>query len=264
MFKRNFTLVVLLSCFVHAQAQEDVSLSRWMKQQIVIDGNDNDWGEPLNFFDNASGMIFTMANDGKNIYLCFSNNDRVHTGKMMAAGWSVELSSSEKKRKFEAALSFPRVTDPAIAAKADMKSVVGAYRNLVPAVEAKGLLSNTSSIPLNAKEGLSIAIGTDSTDKIVYEIRIPVKELMEEDKLQLNELITLTISVNALEKNGEHASGNGGAGVRGGGMRNSGVGNRGGFNGAPSRAAFTERPSLYEKTSFKQKIKLSTQSSLQK
>jgi hypothetical protein len=277
MCRRSITVLILLCSFLNLPAQDDASSARWMKQPAVIDGNDNDWGEPLNFFDNASGMIFSLANDGKNVYLCFSNNDRSHALKMMVAGWTVELSSSEKKRKFEVTFSFPKINDPSLTAQADMKNVVNSYRSLLPAVEVKGLLSNTGSIPLNAKQGVEIAIGTDSTERIVYEVKIPVKELMEEDKLQLNELITLNITINALDKTGTHSNTNNaqamhsGGGMHGGGMRGGGGRGGGGFNGSSrggggnnTAGTGAERASLFEKTSFKQKIRLTPRPPLYK
>src|SRR5476651_79353 len=124
-----YSLAGVLFCGVLAHAQEDVSESRWQTDKIVIDGNDNEWNKPLNFFDNSSGLIFTVSNDTKNIYLCFSNNDKAKTGKMMTAGWSLEFFSSEKKRKFDATIVFPKSTDPNISIRSDLKTAVGIYKS---------------------------------------------------------------------------------------------------------------------------------------
>ncbi len=260
----NTALLLLLSAPVFSQ--EDVSESKWQSGKIVIDGNDAEWNHPFNFFDNNSGLIFTMVNDGKNIYLCFSNNDKAKTGKMMIAGWSLQLVSSEKKRKFDAVISFPKSVDPNINIRSDFKTALGVYKTEIQSVKTKGFISNNGEIPLNNKDGIAIGIGEDATEKIIYEIRIPLKELMEEDKAQLNELISLDITVNALDKPVDKSSGTsegrsgfsggGGGGRMGGGGGRMGGGGRGRGGASGSQAATSDRYAMFDKVSFKQKIRL--------
>jgi hypothetical protein len=256
------SIAVLLLSLASLFAQEDVSESRWKTKDIVIDGNDNEWSQPFNFFDNASGLIFTVANDNKNIYLCFSNNDRAKMGKMMTAGWSIEMISSEKKRKFDVSIAFPKSADPNINMRSDLKTAVGLYKAETQMIKTKGFTSNAGDMPLTSKDGINIGIGADDADKIIYEIKIPFKELMEEDKAQLNELITLNITVNALEKpSGSGSSSStpaarmgGGRGGGGGRMGGRGGGGRGGGN--YENAGSSDRFAMFDKANFKQKIKL--------
>ena len=262
-------LFLLLSAPVFSQ--EDVSESKWLSSKIDIDGNDAEWNHPFNFFDNNSGLIFTMVNDGKNIYLCFSNNDKAKTGKMMIAGWSLQLVSSEKKRKFDAVISFPKSADPNITLRSDFKTALGVYKAGIPSVKTKGFVTNNGEIPLNNKDGITIGIGEDAAEKIIYEIKIPIKELMEEDKVQLNELISLDITVNALDKPAEKSNGStegregrsgfsGGGGGRmgsGGGRMGGGMGGGGrGRGGAGTQGVTSDRYAMFDKVSFKQKIRL--------
>jgi hypothetical protein len=262
--KKHILVIALFSCCAgFVNAQEGVSESRWKARDIVIDGNDNDWVQPLNFFDNTSGMIFGMANDTKNIYLCFSNNDRNKAAKMMMAGWSVQLVSSEKKRKFDATIVFPKMEDPNLM-NGEMHKAVAIYKAEMKLPTAKGLVSRATEIPLNSNDGISIGIGADEADRLVYEIKIPVKELLEEQLLQLNELISVDIVVNALDRpsgqsarpaaSGEATTGRGGFG---GGRMARGGGSRGGGNFSGSaRGGGDGRAAFFEKASFKQKIKL--------
>lgn len=259
------TLLAVLS--IAASAQEDVSTAKWQANRIIVDGNDNEWEQPFGLFDNKSGLVFTLTNDNKNIYLCFTDNEAIKAEKMMKAGWTLELSSSEKKRKFDAAISFPKIDDPNINMRSEFRNQVSLYKMDLAAVKTKGFLAGNGDIPLNNKEGINIGIGIDSTEKIVYEIAIPIKDLMEEDKLQLNELITLDITVNALSKpegssaNGGNASRGfaGGGGRMGGGMgggRMGGGGRRGGGASMERDNTASDRASLFEKVSFKQKFRL--------
>lgn len=248
-------------------AQEDVSSAKWQSNKIIIDGNDTEWKQPFGLFDNKSGLVFTLTNDNKNIYLCFTDNEEMKAEKLMKAGWTLEFVSSEKKRKFDAFISFPKTNDPNINMRAEFKNQVSLYKMDMPAVKTKGFLTNNGDVPLNNKEGINIGIGLDSAQKIVYEMAIPIKELMEEDKLQLNELITLDITVNALDKPRESGSdkgagsrggfNSGGGGRMGGAGRMGGGGRRGAGTAIPERDnAASDRLTLFDKVSFKQKFRL--------
>ena len=240
---------------LHSIAQDGVSESKWQTKQLLIDGDDNEWTKPLSFFDTQSAIMFSVSNDNKYLYLCFSNNDRMKTGKMMKAGWSIELYASEKKRKFDASIIFPNSIDPGINMQTDFNAAVKIYKSEIQIVKTKGFLLTKTEINLSNNSGINIAVGADSTEKIVYELKIPLQELMAECLIQLNEVITLDLTVNSIEKpkgansmsstrSSFSTSGGGHGGGRGGGgynKKNSGV---------------YDQSGLYEKVSFKQKIKL--------
>lgn len=287
MHKIVVAIVLILSLTLHLQAQSDVSKSRWKSKEIVIDGDDHEWQKPLNFYDDKSGLLFAISNDQQNVYFAFTVNDEMKMRKLMGAGWSVELSSKEKNRKFNATLSFPAVKISGMGKRPGSefeKKVAGnpfidAYRLQIQSVAAKGFLSNQTELKLNDRKGIDIAIGADSAKFIVYEIAIPLKELMSENNIQLAELITLNVSVNALERPsagaGQSARSGGrsrggmsemGGGRQGGGMgggrsggRMGGGGQGGGMQheGGNGGNVPGDRSALFEKVSFKQKFTLS-------
>ncbi len=185
------------------------------------------------------------------------------TAKIMKAGWSIELSSSEKKRKFNASITFPKIEDPNINMRADFTNQVRYYKMDLAVIKTKGFLTNNGDIPLTNKDGINIGIGSENEQKIIYEIAIPIKELMEEDKLQLNELITLDVTVNALDKpGGQAAASNGGArgGFGGGGGGRMGGGRMGGGRrgggAAQNDNTANDRTAIFDKVGFKQKFRL--------
>lgn len=264
---KNRIVYILLGLIItfHTKAQDGISEAKWQAKPLSIDGDDNEWSKPFTFFDNQSALMFSVSNDEKNLFLCFSNNDRMKTGKMMKAGWSIELFSSEKKRKFDASIIFPKSIDPGINMRSDFNAAVQIYKSEIQTIQTKGFLISKADIALMNSQGINIAVGADSTEKIVYEIKIPLKELMEENLIQLNETITLELTVNSLEKpkvsNMQEAGKSnfsGGSGGHGGGGR-MGVGGHGGGRGGGYNKENTgsyDRSGLYEKVSFKQKIKL--------
>ena len=289
MHKISLTLVVLLAVTLNGLAQSDVSKARWKSKEIVVDGNDCEWTKPLNFYDDKSGLMFAICNDQNNVYFAFTVNDEMKMRKLMSAGWSVELSSKEKDRKFNATLTFPAVKLQGMGKRPGSefeKKVPGnpfieAYRLQIQSVAVKGFLTNRTEVNLNDKNGIDIAIGADSSRFIVYEIAVPLKELMSDKSVQLDELITLNVSVNAMDRpsggDREGHTGRSGGGSRsemsemGGGMEGGGMnggmrggrsggmgGGRGGMShgGGYSNGGSGDRSGMFERASFKQKFTL--------
>jgi len=293
MHKISWTLVVLIAITLNGLAQSDVSKSRWKSTAIIIDGNDKEWIHPLNFYDDKSGLLFAICNDQTNVYLAFTVNDEMKMRKLMSAGWSVELSSKEKNKKFSSSITFPAVKmmemgnnrpGSQFEKKVAGNPFIDTYKSQLIAIAAKGFLSNRDVLSLNDHKGIDIAVGTGSEQRIFYEIAIPLKELMVENSFKLDELITLNVNVNALtrpssggdrgnrsnsdgdmqdrEMSGMDGRQGGGMGGMGGGR--GGMGGMGGMQGGGMQGGgmsrggngSADRSSLFEKVSFKQKFTL--------
>ena len=286
---KTFSLVCLVffALSFRAQAQSDVSKSRWNSGVISIDGNDKEWAKPLNFYDDKSGLFYAISNDNHNLYLVFSVSDPMKMRKLMRSGWSIELSSKEKKRKFIAQLSFPEVNrmgkgfqrgSNESENRAENNLMVKAYVSQMPDILLKGFHSGQSELKLNSRKDIQIGIDANSDQNLVYEIAIPFDELINENLLKLNELITLNVNVNAMTrpsggetyKGARSGGGNmrGGGGGGGGGRMGGGGGGHGGGMGGGMREGGKEggsynggedsgnRSGMSEKASFKQKFVL--------
>ena len=286
MFKLSLMIVAFLALSFNVLAQSDVSKARWKSKEIVIDGNDHEWTKPLNFYDDKTGLLFAICNDQQNVYFAFTCNDEMKMRKIMSAGWSIELSSKEKNKKFNAMLTFPAVKMEGMGKKRSdyqfEKKVVGnpfitAYKSQLKTVSAKGFQSNQTELQLNDRNGIGIAVGADSVQSIVFEIAIPLKELMIENSIQPDELMTLSVAVNGLDRSavahtgdrgeqsrsGGEMSGMDGGGMEGGMGGGSGRGGMGGGRGGMSRGggysggnSSGARSDMLERASFKQKFTL--------
>ena len=280
MHKISWTFFALLALTLSGWTQSDVSKARVKSNEIVVDGNDREWTKPLNFYDDKSGLLFAICNDKKNLYFAFTVNDEMKMRRLMSSGWSLEISSKEKGRKFNATLNFPGVNMTGMQRRPGAqfeKKVAGnplidAYRLQLQTVEVKGFKSDQTALQLNDHNGIDIAIGAGSTPFIVYEMAIPFTELMASNLTQLDELITLSVSVNAFarpavgsgDREGHDRRGGGGSrgemsgmggGRSGGGRGGMGGGRQGGMSRS-SGGYSGERSSPFEKISFKQKFTL--------
>ncbi len=282
---KKFSLLLLpyLLFAVQSMAQSDVSQARWKSAEIIIDGITNDWSKPLNFYDDKTGLNFAISNDLHHLYFVFTCPEEMKMSRIMSAGWTLQLVSKEKKDKFKASLTFPgarinwmgdrRERDP-MERKIVANPLINTYKSQISTIEARGFKSNMHELILNDSKGINIAIGADSLQHVIYEIDIPLKELFDGEVFLPNELITLNITVNAMEKPAmtqgegegyqERGGGRSGGGISGfsggrsgagrstGGGRSGGGMSRGGSRGNRSLG----QSGLYEKATFKQKFTL--------
>jgi len=279
MYKISLILIVLWTLSFNVLAQSDVSKARWKSKEIVIDGNDREWTKPLNFYDDKTGLLFAICNDNRFLYFAFTCNDEMKMRRLMSAGWSIDLSSKEKNKKFSSTLTFPAIKMEGMGKKRSdyqfEKKVMGnpfitAYQSQLKSVALSGFLSNQTELQLidrhPSAEQIDIAVGADSLQNIVYEIAIPLKELMVENSVQLDELITLNVVVNAMDRSAsrgsdsEDRSRSGGemSEMDGGGMGGGMGGGRGGMSrgGGYGGNSSGDRSGLTERASFKQKFTL--------
>jgi hypothetical protein len=263
---------LILTLFtLNLAAQADVSKARRVPSGIVIDGNDKDWAKPLNFYDDASGLMFAIGNDSEHLFLCFTGNDEFKMKKLMSAGWSIGLSSKEKSTKFKAELLFPGINVMGVKKsgnnfekKSTEDNLITFYLLQLKYVVVKGFKSDISEVALNNKTGINIGIGSDSIQHVVYEIAIPLNEIFIADLSHPDELLTLHVSINALERptNGS-GGGSGGHSGMGGGMSGMGGGSHNGGHGGGSHGGGMYHQGEsggmgggFEKVTFKQKFTL--------
>jgi len=285
MKKISFIFVALTAITLNGFSQNDGAKARWKSKEIIIDGNNHEWAKPLDLKDDASGLLYAICNDNQYLYLTFSCSDEMKMRKMMSAGWSVELSSKEKGRKFDAEIKFPEVKKMALGItpggrpvkKIDPNVIIKFYLSEVSGANISGFQSKKEQIKINDTNPnanqINIALGADSIQNLVYEIAIPLKELLAENSFQFNELITLSMAVNALERPSlgggpsdagrpggemsEMGGGRSGGGRSGGGRGGSGGSRPGGFiPGDGSNSSGNNSGGLFERVSFKQKFML--------
>jgi uncharacterized membrane protein YgcG len=274
----SYCWVFILMLSINLAAQDDVSQAKWQTSKIITDGSNDEWNKPLNLYDGNTGLLFAITNDSKVLNICFTGNDERKISKLMKAGWSIELSSKEKKKKFSTSIVFPAVEmisapgkndDLIKSARPDFKNITAMYKLDLRGVKTSGFVNANGDIPLLNNDGINIGVGSDSTQAIIFELAIPFKELLPEDKLQFNEEMTLEVTVNALKKpaatGNENSAGRGsyggGGGRMGGGAGRMGGGRRGGGGSGAERSNSdaAERNLLFEKISFKQKFRLAKQ-----
>src|ERR1041385_2003828 len=209
MLRKSWLIIIALAGLLPVFAQDDISIVSRLIKPVRIDGINNEWKLPFNLYDSHSGLMFAMACDSNNLYLCFTGNDEMKIKKMMRAGWEIELASKEKTNKFKSSISFPSVTgseiDPAGSSQSkwhahnDFTKLVNTYKLQPLNIKTLGFRTRNGTYPWMNADGVRIGMAADSVQGVVYEMSIPVKELFDPALFRGGEVITITVTVNSMD-----------------------------------------------------------------
>lgn len=269
--------------------------SKWQAVPVKADGKTNEWARPFDYYDNVTKMMFAVTNDDKNIYLCFESIEPTTHLKMMQAGITVTL-NAKGKTKHRASISYPvmdnkgkPITPAGMAPGQRIDRAHGQALFLLTnkTILTEGFATKNGVLDMHDSLGVNAGLRWDSTNKMVYEIVIPLTEFYGAGYTpeELTKDLALTVEVNAMERPNFSPGGKAGddmvntSGVAGqnyGGMNSpNGIGaqngtmGQGGMMGQPGAVgqpntqmnrpdypAPMERNVLYEKSTLKEKVTL--------
>ena len=239
---------ILLTCSRKVYTPET-----WQKDKITIDGYIGDWPNPLRFYDQESGISYSISNDRYNIYFCCSITNEFLQNKLLLSGLELGIDTLGKK-SFPVMMQYPAGTSPDITRNAVPNQQPGQGQDrradrqsfklklLAEAREIKltGFRSEVGHLvsvspPNNA--GISAAINFDQRGIMNYEAVIPFATFYKQSLApsDSNKVFNYVIKINPSDKQGStggNYGGSRGGGMRGGGMRGGmGGGSMGGMGG---------------------------------
>jgi uncharacterized membrane protein YgcG len=223
---------------------------------ITIDGDLQDWGDSLRYFNQDKQIHYSLANDKDNLYLAVRINDRVEQIQVLNAGLTLSIDTHGKKKE-SFSLTYP-VGDksgvPVLGAdRKDSGDVQGDRDELVRArltklreIKVAGFKDIEDDIITTSNTyGFKIAIDYDKDGNLVYEAAIPLKFFHAEGisknewafNLKINGITKVSQNKEAEE---QQPSGRGGRGGGGGGRGGRGGGHSGGQRGGGQSADHSE------------------------
>lgn len=234
--------------------------SSWQSNTVAIDGQINEWPNPLRFYDQETGINYSISNDHNNLYFCCSISNEFLQTKILRAGLDFGIDTLGKK-SFGVEIKYPianssdrnpgEENNPG--AKTDTYGRSGgrsgfklkllAEAREMELIGFKSHIGKIISLSPPNNTGISAAINFDERGIMNYEAVIPFstffkKELTPSDS---NTIFNYQIKINPDSKssngnNGKSGSGGGGAGgMHRGGMRGGGMGGGGGMRGGGMR-----------------------------
>jgi hypothetical protein len=243
----SFGCAVYLAFFTlsAASAQNKTDKLQLPPANVKIDGNLDEWGDSLRYYNAEKKLNYTLANDKDNLYITFRLNDRSEQARVLNAGLTISINTKGKK-KADHTLTFP-VQDPNSAGHAggsvmtsrkpdetitqeDRDELMRARLTKLREINVTGFKEiEDGLITTSNTYGIKVAINYDANGYLVYEALIPLK-FFGEYKADKDEW-AFNFKINGLTKptpgDGQRGEGGGGMGG-GGGMRGGGGGGMGG------------------------------------
>lgn len=223
----------------------------WRSQAVTVDGKLDDWQQPLRYANSATGLNYSIANDGEKLYICFTTTDGRALAKMTMGGLQVEVAAPGTA---PATLLYPIPgtiqPDKGSSKKQEQQNKKSDWQlsDQATSLQVSGFpfAKTATELPLMNKFGANVATNF-TKDRFVYELSMPLEGLNLKDKE-----IAITITLKGLPKSQMQSSFNGMqqgsnmGGVGGGPMGygggyggyGGGYGGGGGFRGPSSNPAY--------------------------
>lgn len=243
--------------YAQAQKKEIQATNLQAPDGIKIDGKLTEWGFDFQAYNKATKVYYTMANDGKNLYLVVKSKDKINITKILGGGISLTINTADKKKDKDAFI----ITFPIPTARNAMRGMRGGFRGgfgggqtqtpeqidsitrashktalgLIREIGVVGFKDITdSTISIYNEYGIKAAAGFDEEDSFVCELAVPLKllSLSAEDPKEFAYDLKLN-GVNMGNRNRDNGGEGGGFGGNAGGRNGGGGGGApgGGFGG---------------------------------
>ena len=262
---KKSVLIIFAICLLSSCSKKVYYSSSWQNGKVTVDGKISEWSNPLRFYDQETGISYSISNDHYNLYLCCSISNEFLQTKILRSGLEFGIDTLGKK-SFSTGIKYPAGnsadfelkpnTGPQYKAGSNERSDRSAYKLKLIAEAREMQLTGfrpqfgrliSMSEPNNT--GISAAISIDEKGIMNYEAVIPFSTFY---KYQLtpsdsSKVFNYQIKINPIAKSdtpsgrsGGNRSGEpNGGGMRGGvmgggGMRGGGMGG-GGMRGGGMR-----------------------------
>ena len=93
-----FVSVTVLCINAIAQTEEEPLRAEFI-ENIVLDGDDSDWESAISYYDEGSGLMYSVANDAENIYVLVKATAQMSMTKFTMGGVELWLSADGKERR---------------------------------------------------------------------------------------------------------------------------------------------------------------------
>ena len=258
--KKAFVLMlVVIATSLYAQNE---STEYFVKGNLTIDGNSQDWSADLKSFDKKTNMHSAIYNDDTHLYLLFQTDNQTNQTKILRAGLSLTF-KSKLKPKVNAKLQYPLEAvrgqgstggqrqrgnrtagagqGQQVDREAQRQRMIDAMKRQLASkneMKLKGFSKSSGQVTKGEAGDIAVALGFEEEKRMVnYEVAIPLEEIyganfdwqkVSAAELAINLVIEGVDSPQNVTSGGSRGGGRGGAGVRGGGGRGGAGGGRGG------------------------------------
>ena len=176
---RHLLILFILSFLVTGCSDQKIN-SHWSNGNIKIDGNQEDWGNTINFLKDENVGV-GVQNDSDNVYICLVTSNRAHIMRAIRNGFTIWIDPQNDNKTY--GIKYPvgmsndmmfnyqeKQDDNYQDMGARMKRYLSSM-NEFELVNKNGKL--LSGIPVINNYGIKLKINV-TRDQLVYEIKIPL------------------------------------------------------------------------------------------
>jgi len=193
MKKISLVLVIFICLFSNGCGDIEIN-SQWRKQNIVIDGNDSDWGNSLV----PSGKINAsvgIVNDSEYLYICLSTMDPEVENKILGAGLTLWFQGSDNSNnKFGVCYPMGMRGNSMPPSDENIRPGDGVFD---PSKMLETLLKSETSVELINGNNDTIKIPVSELKDIHVKVALNDGKLVYELKMPLNQKHSTTYALNA-------------------------------------------------------------------
>ena len=241
----TFLIVALAAGFLSAcsssksNGQADmIQAVTYQKDSLVANGDDGDWPKPLPFFDEKTGLSYTISNDNENLYILATSKNETTIQRVLRGGLTVLINNHGVKEEAGAAgIVFPtgnRVQkgDKILNDRPEMQQNKHVALDAVQDYSLFGFhdIKTPENFDYGKKNaaGIELGIGLNSVNELVYEAMIPLRSFL--NRVEIININRKSIAVGFLLDNiPGQSNGRGGGLSIGGGLGFGSFGSGGGM-----------------------------------
>ena len=176
-----------------SQQSAIVQAVHYQKDSLAVDGDDGDWVKPLPYYDEKTGLSYTVSNDNENLYILATSKNETTIQRVLRGGLTVLINSHGVKEEAGAAgIVFPtgnRVQkgDKILNDRPELQQNKHVALDAVQDYSLFGFheIKTPENFDYGKKnaEGIELGIGLNSTNELVYEAMIPLISFLNRNEI---------------------------------------------------------------------------------
>jgi hypothetical protein len=196
---KSIIALLLFTCLTYSAYSQRLNNTQegsvWAPANVKVDAKSTEWNDTFQANNKTTDIFYTIANDGKNLYLIIKSTDQMINNKIIAGGITITINTSGKKKDkdgFE--ITFPlvnmenlrgqvmaRMRGPGGPGPLDSAAIAGMRKQAVAAAKEIKLIGfkeiPDSVVSIYNEYGVKAALDYDRNGSMISEMAIPLKLL---------------------------------------------------------------------------------------
>jgi len=169
-------------------AQETTLALKSPTTAITIDGNNQEWGDNMAYYNAEKKLHYTIANDKTNLYLVIKTDDPIQQANILSGGITFAIDTKGRKRStYNTTFPLRGIASTNVLDKTLKEKKLMADMAQLSNIEVKGFKDiDDDQLNFENTYGIKVDINIDDKGFLIYEEAIPL-ELFHANEITANE-----------------------------------------------------------------------------